>query len=648
VGTCLVVIFGFMGWLGAPVYLTTTVMPVILTVVGVADEIHIFGRFVWTARERPGISGAEAALATLDEMAVPVVKTSLTTMIGFLSFVLSPLVPVRAFGLATAGGVLFCMLFSLTVVPAVLALVRTSWLVSGVAKEGTREGTREGARLRASVFGALARTAARRRRVVIAVVLILASVLPFGIARVEVQDSWIDGFSPESGFYQATERFNAQFFGTHILAACIDARATVLQGELAAGLVGDHEIRLPSSIVEDPRLLVGRFVSIRLLGGPERLAALGRHIPVWDSWIESARREGEGAAGSIVATTPRYTGSARFIFQLEPADRVAYEIRAQRFLTPPVIEAARDFARFLAGHGDKAVGGVLGPADYLATTNFIAKRRDPEARELRVDTQRLQWLWEQYGRIRGEKRLREAVDPGFDRALVTAYLKNANFADTARLIAAIRAYEAERLAPEGIAVTLAGDVAVSQALIEGIARSQVSCLLLSLLGILAVTSVLERSLRAGLYCVIPPALAVLATFAFMGFADIPLGVATSMFSSMTLGIGVDYAIHILARHRLERARGAEPGEAARGALAACGPAITTDAVAVALGFGILTTSQVPANARLGLLTMLGIVTALLVSVILLPALLARRPAAGNPPRSSPPPPPPAGGRCGAG
>lgn len=58
--------------------------------------------------------------------------------------------------------------------------------------------------------------------------------------------------------------------------------------------------------------------------------------------------------------------------------------------------------------------------------------------------------------------------------------------------------------------------------------------------------VFSRSLRWGVYCVLPSALAVVINFAVMGWFGIPLGVATSMFAGMMLGIGVDFAISSVA------------------------------------------------------------------------------------------------------
>jgi predicted RND superfamily exporter protein len=112
---------------------------------------------------------------------------------------------------------------------------------------------------------------------------------------------------------------------------------------------------------------------------------------------------------------------------------------------------------------------------------------------------------------------------------------------------------------------------------------------------------------------------MLFTFGAMGWLGVPLGVATSMFSAMTLGVGVDYAIHLLERWKSLRAVGASAEEAMRAALASSGPTICVDAASVALGFGILTLSQVPASARLGGMLALSLGAALLATFLVLPA-----------------------------
>jgi predicted RND superfamily exporter protein len=94
-----------------------------------------------------------------------------------------------------------------------------------------------------------------------------------------------------------------------------------------------------------------------------------------------------------------------------------------------------------------------------------------------------------------------------------------------------------------------------------------------------------------------------------------------MFAAMTLGIGVNCAIHLLEGYRQACAVGASKPDALTRALALTGPPALINTVAVSLGFGVLMLSQVPANARLGILLVLGLVNCFVASLLLLPVLL---------------------------
>jgi hypothetical protein len=258
----------------------------------------------------------------------------------------------------------------------------------------------------------------------------------------------------------------------------------------------------------------------------------------------------------------------------------------------------------------------------VQTINFLRRGRKIEHREIPRTVEDMNWLWREYTRMRGETRVRQLIDAPFDRSLITVFLRGANFVDTGELIAAIRDYEREHLAPQRIRLSLAGDVAVSQTLIDAIVGTQVVSVGAALVGDLVVTVILGRSLIFGLLCIVPSLVAVLLNFAVMGWMSVPLGVATSMFSSMTLGLGVDFAIHFLQNHREHKSRGRAAAilEAAR----TTGPAIFGNTLAVTLGFGVLMISQVPANARLAGLLVLSLSVCFVVTMLVLPAILALR------------------------
>jgi hypothetical protein len=613
-GACLVVVFGLMGWMGVPVYLTMAVLPVILVSMGLADEIHVFTCYSNARLARPDAPIAGVVEEAMDEMCLPVVATAMTTAIGFLSFAISPLPPVRAFGLFTAIGILFCMVWTLTVIPAMLVLF---------APRAFRSPSRSGRGAQSAGFGwwsGLAAQVGRRPALTLGIALLGLALCPFGIRRLAVQDSWISGFAPESAFYRATQYFNRSFFGTHRLLLALDTGRVDLRGPLAAADMDLHEARLPGDLVRDPRVLTGcSFVVKRPVPAATSASNMNRNErpAFWESTVDSvARRDGR-----IVITTPITHGSALFLLEPAPGETLRYELRSRRLALPEVLGHIDELERFVRAESSYTVGGVLGPPDQIETAEFLTSDRASGSRVITSDPDRVRWLWSAIALVQGADRVRETVDPEFRRGLVTVFMKNANYIDTARLMDSIRAFEREHLAPERIRLEFAGDVAVSQALIEAIVRSQVGSLLASLLGIFAVTALLFRSLRWGALCMVPAGFAVAFTFAVMGVAGMPLGVATSMFASMSLGIGVDFAIHLIERYRLAVRRGAARDAAILDSLAVTGPPIVVNALAVAFGFGILVLSRVPANARLGSITVVSLLTCLAATLLVMPALL---------------------------
>ncbi len=633
VGACLVFLFGLMGFCSIPIYLTIAVVPIILTAAGVCDEIHILSAFRRQAMERQGASGTRdgrlaIARATMAEISGPIIRTSITTAIGFASFAWAPIEPVRMFGIVTAIGVLYCTVWSMTVMPAMFVLFDVNRIVAlPRGRQDARpladgDGQSRSNSLPAG-FERWADFLARRRGLVVPAFLILVALGSLGIRDVIVQDSWIEGFDPHSEFREATGLFNEQFYGAHILQICIDASARTKSVMVGGEAVNEREFPMPRDWETSPGSLVGDPISLRRVKDGPSGVALPPELDgrVWRSWIESTRKE----AGRIIATTPRHDGQPQFwIGKLGDA---LHELRVaeEPMTSPRVLQLTRSLSELIRLREELAVGGVLGADDYVATTRFMMAPDTPDSRRIPDDPPAVRALWTRYAFVRGEARKGQLIDPEYNRALTSIYLRNANFVDTARLMADIRRFEESALAPEGIRLGFAGDVAVSQSLIGAIVTTQLQSLLFSLLGILAVTTLMGRSLVYGIYCALPCALSLPLVFAAMGWMGIPLGVATSMFAAMIIGAGVDFAIHVLDRFRHERRAGRDVDAAIRAAIGRTGFPVTVNALSLSAGMLVLTLSQVPANARLGILLAIGLVSCLLVSLVLLPALLKWRP-----------------------
>ena len=100
----------------------------------------------------------------------------------------------------------------------------------------------------------------------------------------------------------------------------------------------------------------------------------------------------------------------------------------------------------------------------------------------------------------------------------------------------------------------AGELPVALEVVGEIVRNQLRSIAwtLGLVGLLLAVTL--RSLRAALVALLPVTVAVLGLLGGMGMAGLPLGIATSMFAALSVGVGVDFAIHFLHRYRIERGR----------------------------------------------------------------------------------------------
>lgn len=594
---------GLMGWLGVPLYLTTTVVPVILTAAAVAEEIHIFSRYAQERRARPDADIGTCVRVSLDELRSPVVHTSLTTAAGFLSFGISPIVPIRAFGLFTGFGVLFCMLWSLTVIPALLVILKPRGFPT---------------RARADAAPSAVATAILRHPLwVLGIGLVVVAASPFGLRRIEVQDSWVSGFSPASDFFRTTRYFNERFLGSHMLLIAVSSERFERSGTLRGDQIDHHTIVLPPQAVADSLAPLGCHIRIwRASEGQP--AGSGRPKPGFAARIESVERTDQ----RVVISTQRSHGSFTLALRPRPDEILNYEISSARFTMPEAIGLTEELVSIVKGSEDSGVGGAIGPADYLATANYILKQRDEAHRVVPGDPDRIALIWDQLQRTWGARRMGQLIDESRDRVLISVFMNDANFQTSARLMRTVREFERTRLKPERMQLSFGGDVAVSETLIDAIVTTQTRSLLASLIGVLLVTSLFLRSLGWGLIALVPVAFSVLSTFAFLGWAGVPLGVATSMFAGMTLGVGDDYAIHFVERYRRARAGDTAPRRALAATFESTGTAIVVDALAVACAFGALAMSQVPANARLGLIAAITILACLVATLLLIPAFLA--------------------------
>jgi len=130
-----------------------------------------------------------------------------------------------------------------------------------------------------------------------------------------------------------------------------------------------------------------------------------------------------------------------------------------------------------------------------------------------------------------------------------------------------------------------------------------------------------RSLRYALVTVVPIGLVVVWLYAIMEVAGFALNFVSATIGAVSIGVGIDYSIHMTERFREEITRAATPLEAVRRASAGTGVALLGSAGSSVVGFTIMGFAPMPMFSTYGILTALMIFLALAAALVVLPSLL---------------------------
>ena len=131
---------GFAGWLGTVFSPINSGVAIIVMTIAVADSIHIVTSAL--AGLRRGLDKQRAIMESLRSNVRPVCLTSITTAIAFLSLNASDSPPFHVLGNLVAFGVMCALLYSLTLLPALLSLLP---LRPPRQREGARENVKQDA-----------------------------------------------------------------------------------------------------------------------------------------------------------------------------------------------------------------------------------------------------------------------------------------------------------------------------------------------------------------------------------------------------------------------------------------------------------------------------------------------------------------------
>ena len=207
--------FGLMAALRIPIYAVSTMIPVMLIAIGVADGIHLYSHLRLFMINNPDATKREAVLDMIHGMWKPVVMTSVTTAVGFISLLTSQVYPIKYFGLFTAFGVMVAMVFSLVLIPAgVMVFGLPKWKSKKKKSDDTGDNF-------ATNF---TKQVIRYKYVTIMITVVIVIISIFGIGKVWINSSFLEKFEKDSDIVLTDKFINEHFGGTSTLNVILDSK----------------------------------------------------------------------------------------------------------------------------------------------------------------------------------------------------------------------------------------------------------------------------------------------------------------------------------------------------------------------------------------------------------------------------------------
>jgi predicted RND superfamily exporter protein len=203
------VTLGFMALVDLPFTNVTSILASFLTVIGVADAVHIMSRFYQCFHAH---GDARAAVSeALHHSGLAVLMTSLTTAVGLFSFVVADVRPIADLGIVAPFGVIIAMIFTLVLLPALLAIFPVR----------RRHGVKRSKWIDALLF-AIARFASHRSSAVLVATLIIAVLAVVGMTRLRFSQNALKWFKANATVRTSTETIDEQLGGTLTIEAIVD------------------------------------------------------------------------------------------------------------------------------------------------------------------------------------------------------------------------------------------------------------------------------------------------------------------------------------------------------------------------------------------------------------------------------------------
>ena len=566
---------------GNTIHIMSSMIPIFIMPIAVLDAVHILSDFFDVypkTRDR-----RKALEHVMGELWTPMMFTSLTTCAGFASLALTPIPPVRVFGIFISAGVLLAWILTVTLVPAYIMRMPAKSFEKFGRSHNPGAGS-DGHGWFSNGLLALGDMTLSRARVVIIFTVVLGAGAVLGISKIQINDNPVKWFEPGHDIRIADAAMNGKFAGTYM--AYLTFEAPELTGE--ALLDNDLIATLPGEVQATMAQYSGRPIT-ELEPIIQNIMDSEESDDLWNAWDQTA------------LTLSEHLQSR------------------ETFKNPEVLKWMQKLQTELAGSDQ--VGKSNGLPDIISTVHRELFLGEDQAYRIPDTSNAVAQTLITYQSSHRPGDLWHFVTPDYRKANLWIQLKSGDNRDMQKVIGDVQAFIESNPPPTQLSHNWFGltyiNVVWQQKMVAGMMEAFIGSFVI----VLVMMVLLFRSLWWGILSMIPLAVTIAAIYGFIGMIGKDYDMPVAVLSSLSLGLAVDYAIHFLARSREIRKRCGSWGESVSQLFGEPARAIARNVIVIGVGFLPLLLAPLVPYQTVGFFISAILVVAGLASLIILPAII---------------------------
>ena len=582
---------------GNTVHIMSSMIPIFLMPIAVVDSIHILSEFFDTyqkTRDRK-----KTLEAVMGHLFMPMLYTSLTSSAGFASLALTPIPPVRVFGIFVAFGIMLAWFLTIVFVPAyVMLLSEKSLDAFGAGKKETSGGVKQS--LLSAVLRKTGTLTYAYSKLIILVTVAAIGVSAYGISRIQINDNPVKWFKKSHPIRKADTVLNRHFGGTYEAYLVLEGETAAMDKDAAVTAVTK---RLAAAVADEPAVY-------------EKVNALVRN---------AARKTGtvgdfEALLAEELAAQMDAAPDETYDVWGDAADALdGFKNRGQIFKRPDVLNYVARLQADMVGKG--VVGKSNSITDVVKKVYQELFAADPAYFRVPDTINGVAQSLISYQNSHKPDDLWHLVTPDYAKANVWVQLKSGDNKDMEATLAAVENFFEQNPPPVALKHRWAGLTYINVIWQEKMVKGMLESFLSSFLIVFVMMTILFRSPLWGMLAMVPLSVTIALIYGIIGITGKDYDMPVAVLSSLTLGLAIDFAIHFLERSRQVHARSGSWQSAIKEMFEEPARAISRNVIVIAVGFTPLLLAPLVPYQTVGIFLASIMAVSGVATIIILPAMI---------------------------